>query len=71
MSLLTIRPGFSINIDDIVAVERQDQGSVVYTQNQQFDSVVSYATLLELINKREREKKEEVKKPLFGLNDRI
>lgn len=57
MSFLLIKPGFSINLKEIVAVEKNQNGigSIVYTQGQQFESSLPHKTLISILGTREIE----------------
>ena len=47
MRFLTLKPGVSVNVNSILAVERLNENeSIVFTANNQFESVLPYETVL-------------------------
>ena len=50
--MMAIKAGLSINIEDVVAVEREDElTSTIYTSTSQFSSDIPYEAMLQILAK--------------------
>lgn len=58
MRFIDIQPGFSIEVDSIIAIEETESGSKLHTKGGAFNSLLSRETILMIIRTGDQEKEE-------------